>query len=425
MKKIIRTAAILAVAALFCACSGRNPEAELLLKNTLPVERTDEMFVLTRDQLKPVDDTRLPVIADGRGGYIPSQADDTDGDGRWDELAFVYTLGPGETAELNVKWVEPQKYPEFPLRTNVRYGKMVSPGNIVELQSDLHGKFDLPRGKGYPYQMDGPAWENDKMGFRHYFDGRNNRDVFGKRVTRMALDPVGIRPDGTPGDTYHVLADWGRDIMSAAGSFGLGGIALQTPDSLFRLGIQGGTTDIIDSTRYTLLYEGPVRSAFRFDFYGWETPAGKVDLQNTVTIWAGQYGYENRLASTPLPEGYALVTGIVANFNDEAFLQQNYEEKYTGMITHDKQTYNKEYYMGMALIIPDANFAQSYHSPDRGADIVKTWIAKLRPAGGEYRYNVYAGWELGVEPFSNRQDFIELIDGYAERMCHPVEVTLR
>ena len=74
--------------------------------------------------------------------------------------------------------------------------------------------------------MDGIAWENDKMGFRHYFDGRNCRDVFGKRVSDMVLDTVGIRPEGIPGDTYHVLAGWGRDIMSAANSFGLGGLAV-------------------------------------------------------------------------------------------------------------------------------------------------------------------------------------------------------
>ena len=58
------------------------------------------------------------------------------------------------------------------------------------------------------------------MGFRHYFDGRNCRDVFGKRIPDLVLDTVGIRPDGTPGDTYHVLRPWGRDIMSAANSFG-------------------------------------------------------------------------------------------------------------------------------------------------------------------------------------------------------------
>ena len=32
------------------------------------------------------------------------------------------------------------------------------------------------------YQTDGPSWENDKVGFRHYLDGRNSKDVFGKKT---------------------------------------------------------------------------------------------------------------------------------------------------------------------------------------------------------------------------------------------------
>ena len=77
--------------------------------------------------------------------------------------------------------------------------------------------------------------------------------------------------------------------MSAANSFGLGGLALQTQDSLVRLGVTiDKTVDNVDSTRYTLIAEGPVRSVFDLDFYGWEVPGGKIDVKETVTIWAGK-----------------------------------------------------------------------------------------------------------------------------------------
>jgi len=40
----------------------------------------------------------------------------------------------------------------------------------------------LPAKTGYePCQTDGPTWKKDKVGFRHYFDGRNSKDLFGKR----------------------------------------------------------------------------------------------------------------------------------------------------------------------------------------------------------------------------------------------------
>ncbi len=42
------------------------------------------------------------------------------------------------------------------------------------------------------YQMEGPAWENDLVGFRNYLDQRNGMDIFGKIESRMVLDSVGV-----------------------------------------------------------------------------------------------------------------------------------------------------------------------------------------------------------------------------------------
>jgi len=42
----------------------------------------------------------------------------------------------------------------------------------------------LPYFIGYQKnQKDSPVWENDKKGFRLYFDGRNTKDIFGKRIS--------------------------------------------------------------------------------------------------------------------------------------------------------------------------------------------------------------------------------------------------
>ncbi|MDR3194556.1 MAG: DUF4861 domain-containing protein [Tannerella sp.] len=390
------------------------------------MERPDEAFVLTSLQLKSPGGEWLPVVADADGTYVPSQADDLDGDGRWDELAFVYTLKAGQTKDLKVAWVNRDSYPVFKERTSVRYGKMTSPGKIVPLTADVHGKYDLPRGKGYPYQMDGVAWENDKMGFRHYYDGRNCRDVFGKRVPDMVLDTVGIQASGHPGDTYHVLADWGRDIMSAANSFGLGALAMLSQDSLIRSGVlQEDRTDIIDSTYYNLVVEGPVRSIFRMRFQGWEVRDRKVDVTETTTIWAGKYGYENVIETGALPAGDTLVTGIVRSFNDREPVERNVSDRYTLMMTHDRQSYDKEWYMGMALILPRENAVELFDTPDTGTGIIKTWCVKLKPgADGKIRFNAYAAWELQDSRFTQSQPFFDLIGAEGERLAAPVKITV-
>jgi hypothetical protein len=408
------------------ACGACQPSATLVrLENPSAPERPDEAFVLTYDQLQNPGDGAVPLVCDADGRPVPSQLDDLDGDGRWDELAFVYSLSPHQKADLRIKWVDRDDYPVFRERTSVRYGKMTSPGKIEALISDIHGKYDLPRGEGYPYQMDGVAWENDKMGFRHYYDGRNCRDVFGKRTPGMVLDTVGIRANGYPGDTYHVLSDWGRDIMSAGGSFGLGALAMLSQGSLIRSGVlQEDRTDIIDSTYYALIAEGPVRSIFRMRFRGWAVRDHQVDVTWTTTIWAGRYGYENVIETGALPAGDTLVTGIVRSFNDNALVEKTVGDR-TVMMTHDRQSYNKEWYMGMALTVPQENYIETFDTPDTGAaaDIIRTWCVKLKPgADGKIRFNVYAAWELQDARFTQADFFFRLMEEETERQTNPVRM---
>lgn len=409
----------------FSSCQEKAATT-IVLQNPINKERVDESFKLSRAELKAASESLVPVVKKLDGTYVPCQVDDIDRDGVWDELAFVYTLKGEEKVELMVEWVSVSDYPVFERRTNIRYGKMTSPGHVEELAFDMHGKHNLPRSVNYPYQMDGPAWENDKIAFRHYFDGRNCRDLFGKRLSEMVLDTVGIRADGYPDNTYQVLREWGCDILSAANSFGLGGLALQLPDTLVRMGVESkDTVDIIDSSHFEIITEGPVRSMFRLDFIGWDVLGTKIDVHETVTIWAGKQGHEEDIRTSTLPENAVLVTGIVANNNTKEPVEKQYGGKWISMITHDKQTVNKDYELGMALLIPQEQLIETFHTPDTGSGILKTWCAKLKPGEKGYHYQVYAGWELGVDSFSEREDFIRLIDTYADHLNHPIIITIK
>lgn len=397
----------------------------ITITNNSECARMDEAFVVHRADIKYPVFGLVPGVLDSLGNFVPSQVDDLDGDGEWDELAFVCSLKAGSKMSLTIKWVKADQLPLFKQRTHVRLGKMFKPGDIRVLQIDSHGKNNLPRGAGYPYQTDGPAWENDKVGFRHYFDGRNVRDIFGKRVSGMVMDTVGIRQDGTPGDTYHVLADWGRDIMNGASSIGLGGTAILYNNRLIRLGVkQAETTDNVDSTVYRCVADGPVRSVFKLDFYGWDIGGTKIDVTETVTIWAGKYGYENVIRTSPLPQGAKLVTGIVDSLNDCPGFEA-VEGGWHIMATHDKQTYNKVWYMGMALLINTDNYLKAFEAPKSGEGITTTWCATLKPdSRGEYRFNCYAGWELSDARFTEADYFFDLMKVYAKELSRPSEIVI-
>ena len=262
------------------------------------------------------------------------------------------------------------------------------------------------------------------MGYRHYFDGRNVRDIFGKTTNLMVMDSVGIQEDGYVGNTYHVEAWWGRDIMSGGRSFGLGGIALQKGDSLIRLGVtMEQTTNNIDETFYKVISSGPVRSIFRLNFNGWEVDGEKIDVEETMTIWAGKYGYENKVRLSHLPEGSRLVTGIVNDFNDMPYIRKDVGN-YKLMMTHDKQTYDKVWYMGMALMVDKENWTGvEFEAPKQGSGILTTWCTELKPnSNGEYNFNCCAAWEITDQRFTQREYFDSVVTEYADELSNKSEV---
>lgn len=401
-------------------------KSKIYLTNSIDQERKDESFVIKRSDLGADKSNLIPAILGRNGVFIPFQLDDMDRDGKWDELAFVYTLGKKEKIFLNIRWVTKNELPTFPVRTNIRYGKMTSPGKIEELSSDFRTPKDLFGGKAYPYQMDGIAWENDLIGFRHYFDGRNNRDIYGKRVSTMVLDTVGIGMDGHPANNYQSLSTWGRDILNLSGSFGLGGLAIMSVDTIIQLGdIKNGRKENVDSTYYQLVTEGPVRSVFQIKYKGWNINGEKNDILQTITIWAGKHGYENMISAENIPKGYSLFTGIVRSLNKKELVEKR-NGNFSLMMTHDKQTTQPLNYLGMALVIPKSNFTEIFNTPDVGDNIKSTWCAKLKlDKKHSIKFDVYAGWELQDASFSDRKYFIKYIENESSKKNSPIKVSIK
>ncbi len=421
------------VLSLLASCSD-GVRREVTLRNPTQRERIDEAFVLTRSDLNASQEDLLPALKGRKGEWIASQVDDMDGDGEWDELAFVCDIEAGATSTLSVEWVAPSDYPQFETRTNIRFAKLNDDEVLEEVVSESHDKENLAcQGETlnypYPYQMEGPAWENDKVGFRHYFDGRNCRDTFAKTTSKMVLDSVGIGEDGHPKNTYHEdNTDWGRDVLNVADAYGIGGLAFRYKDSLMLIGVPPKyKTDVVDLTTYNKVVEGVVRSVFTISYKGYNVAEYKIDIDSKITIWAGKYGYESEISTSKLPEGGALVTGMVANLNDMPYRDKDYEGKYISMSTHDKQTYVKRWYLGMSVILPIENFGEFFDAPKEGpSKILKSWCVELKPnAEGLYHYSSYTACELADPRFTKSEEFFAMIDEYAMNYVEPVEVLVK
>lgn len=407
----------------FCSCNTET--AKLYLTNTLDETFKDVPIVINREKMSDFVDLshRYPLLLSSKGDTLAFQLDDINGDGIWDELAFLCDFASNERKELLISSVSSlSDIPEFRKRTNIRYGKMLAKNNIVELTEDSHGKYNLPRGEGYPYQLDGPTWENDKVAFRHYFDGRNNRDVFGKLTSAMVMDTVGIN-DGIVANTYSTLNDWGRDILTVGASLGLGGIAVMTPDSLVRLGVMyNDINDNVDSTGFKLISEGPVRSVFELEYSGWDMGVGKIDcIKETITLWAGSYSYVSKIEMSSVPSGCHIVTGMVDIENDKDRVLKNINDKFYVMATHDKQANNKETYLGLGLVIPVNSVKGFFDASNMNSNIRDTWCVNFNQ-GTSAEYEAYAVWAETDETFLEREVFMEYIEKQARLKSNPIKI---
>ncbi len=321
------------------------------------------------------------------GEYLPSQLDDINGNGVYDEVSFV-----SERDDFEIIFVNRVNYPVFEQGTNIRFAK--------KEDDQLTPKKEGVRVRGTTasmYQMEGPAWENDLVGFRNYFDERNGMDIFGKKTTDMVLDTVGINA------SYHVHQPWGMDILKVGSSLGAGAIALLKNDSLYRIG-----PDCKGTYRY--ITSGPVRSVFELKFEDFTIGNDVYTITHQITIWKGDYRYESKVWLEGGDGTEHLVTGIVnMKLKNNDTLYKNMHDGFVSLTTHDKQADAGEY-LALGFLIPENNFLYSERTPDSGEGIVQSYYAVLNNESYPVSFHFYSGWEKTDQRFANKSYLLEIIE---------------
>jgi len=398
---------------LLVACGDKEEgRVTLVLENQLDIERADELIVLTRGEIEnrlgKTGDS-LVVLVYENDVAIPSQLDDLDKDGKWDELAFVYSFAPDQKVELILATAPLSEQPQFHKRTNVRFAKIVVKGEqYEEMDSAVRLKGWLTDTTQKYFQFEGPGWENDKVGFRNYFDERNGMDIWGKTTQEMVLDKVGIN------DNYHEMGSWGMDILKVANSLGAGALAIQYNDSLYRVTApEGGSFELIS--------EGPARSIFNLNFEKVALNGATVGIQHQISIIAGEYGYRSSIKVDNAPDGLLLASGIVNIQTDTVYNIET--DKARIVYTHDKQSYNNEM-LGMGIVVGKDRFRESFATPEEGEGITQTYAVSFADEKN-VDYIFYAGWELSDSSFARRESFEKYLIDRANRFTDPVVVKFK
>ncbi len=403
------------------SCTQR---ATVALKNPLEEERTDEVVVFTRDEISnkiALIDGMLPVFKFS-GKLIPSQVDDLDGDGNWDEVALLIDMHANEYIETEIELVAEDDYPGFEKRTNIRLGIEQEDGSYQEVD----------KYKAIPYtepfkiiaQGESVSWENDKIAFRVYFDCRNVKDLFGKLKPEMIIDDI-----HTPAiPNYHVLNDWGMDVLHCGSSLGSGGIALMRNDSLIRL----GSTDLYE---YEKIVEGPVRSVFDLKYSGWNVDGEQLEAVERITIYPGKYWFESDVTFYGCLEDDEIVTGIVTSqLKKEPFRFDAADFKCIG--THDVQSLNNDE-LGMAVIVPKKEAGKIGRTSDvnwfeRGFVTVEEkgfsniisetyYIGQKCKDAQPAKHYFFSVWGLDKDQWKTEEGFRKYISEEAQKLSSPIQ----
>jgi hypothetical protein len=409
-KKMTKHVTISGLFLLVCSFMACNNEItyRIKIKNPSSIERSSEIVILGNNELSSLTGSfpsgLLPLFIFEDDTLI-TQFIDNDNNSSPEEILIQVDMKAEEEKVILVKYIDASTYPVFPKLTNIRFVKKSDLENEI-LFADRLQTYDVKRAYEV-YQLEGPVWENDKVGFRNYFDYRNGIDIFGKKTSKMVLDGIGL------GDDYHTLADWGMDILKVGTSLGSGGIGTENNGRLFRIGDNGSST-------YEKITEGNLKSEFRLNFKDWQMMDQQVNVDHYISIWAGQYAFKSTLFVNGLPENTYLIAGIVNMHSDTL-----YTEKFDGItcvFTHGEQSENKDI-LAMAILVPDVYFAGVGKASDSGAGIIQTYYTKLKPDdNNKAEYFFFSLWEGSDKRFNKVDDVKEFLKQEALKLYRPLEI---
>ena len=384
---------------------------QLSFQNTLPIKRVQEAVSISRKKLSGIlgniGNDSIPVLVSKSGNIIPFQLEDTDSDGNWDALLTSLDFLPNEIIHLEVKKISKQTAPSFQNETNVRFGVGKTKKNVSEVVT--YQREGDPREKdSLFFQMEGPAWENDKVGFRFYFDPRNGIDIFGKTTSKMVLDKVGLHSN------YHKLENWGMDVLKVGNSLGAGAIALKAPNGkLHRL-------TGIEKTTFNIITEGPVKSIFEMKYEGVKIEDQTINITHRVSIVKGQWGYKSELFFSGIKKPINLVSGIV-NLKSNTENSEKFHNAFC-LKSFGLQSENKDH-LGMAILVNEQDYIKHYSVGKKETGISTTYLVEMKASNTKTAaFHFLAGWEKSNTQFSSVEGFDTMLKNFSNKINNPIVI---
>lgn len=380
------------------------------VKNPTKEVRADQPVVLQLDKYNNVQSAIVTV--DGK--EIPSQLDDLNRDGFYDELCFLADLDKKQTRTYTVtlldsgepRQYQPRTFAELMLRNPKVKEKNKQDFYITEIT--------VPKELEDPYHMvhhHGVAFESELIAIRVYYDQRQTLDLYGKYNKQLEIK-----------DTQFYTTDeqkamgYGDDVLWCGSTFGLGAFRGWDGEKPTMI------SDVINRTQ-RIVAKGPVRTIVELEDRGWKADERVPRLNMTVryTLYAGHRDLDVDVFFNRNVKELSFSTGLInvkgsEEFSDREGLRgcwgSDFPSGAKDSIAHPRET------VGLGIFVPDEyRKCEEPATKDNYAFVVGT-------EGRHIHYKLVYTSDKEKFGFHSAKDWFKFLKEWRRQMKEPNEISM-
>ncbi len=398
------------LSAILLCCIGiaqaNTHEITFEIKNPLEIHRTDVPVVIDIAQLQiPFTVRSSTVYAEGE--EIPSQVDDLNYDKCADEIAFLIDIAPSDNIEVHII-LSDQVAPANRYTSRVYADMLVATKSKSRPHAPITS-IESPTGDLYNYlHHHGPAFENELVAYRLYFDKKQTVDIYGKFNKGFEVAASGWYPNDE-----QLAQGFGDDVLRVSGSCGVG--TLKGWDTKKKKAIH---IHPIDNRRATIVAYGPVRTIVEMAVEGWQYNDSNLDMTCRYTLYGG-----HRDAQVDVLFSQALSNEIFCTGVQDIKDSQSYSD-HNGLIAcwgtdwpvNDTIKYAKET-VGLATYLP------SHIIVSEEKDKVNYLYQISAPGATSIRYYITFTSMKETFGYKNAQEWFTYIKAWIKELQNPCSIT--
>ena len=344
------------------------------------------------------------------------QLDDLDGDGTYDELCFITSLKKKEEKTFVVslsKAGAPKEYPSKLYAEMLISNKKVQSSNKHDLKLS---RFTVDNGTN-PYWMlhhHGPAFENEMVAYRIYFDHRQTVDIYGKYKQGLELKHTQFYPD-----KEQKAKGYGDDVLWVGQTFGLGTLR----------GWDGNAPQMLTDVEHRtlkLVARGPLRTIVEVIDDGWKAPCPttkeRISMNTRYTLYAGKRDCEVSISfNKPVPS-HNFSTGII---NVKNSVEHSNGKGLRGCwgtdwpVSEKDSAGHKRETVGLGIYIPQKNVVKELTANKDNYPFVVGNINR------QFTYHITFCSDNETWGFHSAKEWFAYLDGWKKELESPVTVSIK